>query len=72
MRIASGKVVNGRVELDTELPEGISVTVIAREGDETFEADADTEKMLLEAIAACGRGGAIPMSDVLSELRRRE
>ena len=38
MRISSGKVVGGRVELDGELPEGASVTVLATEGDETFEA----------------------------------
>ena len=29
MRMASGKVVGGRVELDGELPEGATVTVIA-------------------------------------------
>jgi hypothetical protein len=37
--VASGKVVGGRVELDGELPEGASVTVIARDEDETFEVD---------------------------------
>jgi hypothetical protein len=51
MQMASGKVVDGRVELDGELPEGASVTVIARDDDETFEADSETEKMLLNAIA---------------------
>lgn len=51
MRIAPGRVVDGRVELDAELPEGASVTVLALEGDETFEADAETETMLLEASA---------------------
>ncbi|OFV92787.1 MAG: hypothetical protein A3H95_14555 [Acidobacteria bacterium RIFCSPLOWO2_02_FULL_64_15] len=72
MRIASGKVVGGRVELDAELPEGASVTVLAREGDETFEADPDTERMLLDAIAQCERGDTIPMAQVLGELRSRE
>ena len=72
MRIASGKVVGGRVELDGELPEGASVTVLAREGDETFEADPDTERMLLDAIAQCERGDTIPMAQVLGELRSRE
>ena len=72
MRIASGKVVDGRVELDAELPEGASVTVLAVEGDETFEADAETEKMLLAAIAQCDRGQTTPMTDLLSELRSRE
>ena len=62
MRIAPGKVVNGRVELDAELPEGTSVTVLALEGDETFEADAETERMLLQAIAQCEKGQTTPMT----------
>jgi hypothetical protein len=45
MQIAPGSVVHGRVEVDAELPEGASVTVLALDGDETFEADAETEKM---------------------------
>jgi len=72
MRIASGKVVGGRVELDSDLPEGTSVTVLAHEGDETFEADPATEKMLLDAIAQCERGDTVSMSQLLSELRSRE
>jgi beta-lactam-binding protein with PASTA domain len=72
MRIAPGKVVNGRVELDAELPEGTSVTVLALEGDETFEADAETEQMLLQAIAECEKGQTTPMADLVSELRSRE
>ena len=72
MRIASGKVIDGRVELDAELPEGASVTVLALEGDETFEADAETEKMLHEAIAQCDRRQTTPMTELLSELRSRE
>jgi beta-lactam-binding protein with PASTA domain len=72
MRIAPGRVVNGRVELDTELPEGTSVTVLALEGDETFEVDAETERMLLQAIAECEKGQTTPMADLLSELRSRE
>jgi hypothetical protein len=55
VRIAPGKVVDGRVELDAELPEGAPVTVLALEGDETFEADPKTKKMLLEDIQAAVR-----------------
>ena len=72
MQIASGKVVDGRVELDAELPEGASVTVLALEGDETFEADAETEQMLLLAIAQCDKGATSPIAQLLSELRNRE
>ena len=72
MVIASGKVVGGRVELDSELPEGASVAVLAPEGDETFEADPETERMLLDSIAQCERGETIPLTQLLSELRDRE
>ncbi len=72
MRIAPGRVVDGRVELDAELPEGASVTVLALEGDETFEADPKTEEMLLEAIAQSRRGQVTSLKDVLAELRNRE
>ncbi len=72
MVIASGKVVGGRVELDSELPEGATVTVLAPEGDETFEADPETERMLLDSIAQCERGETIPLTQLLSELRDRE
>ena len=72
MQVASGKVVAGRVELDGELPEGASVTVLARDGDETFEADSETEKLLLDAFAQCDRRETIPMAQLLGELRSRE
>jgi hypothetical protein len=72
MVIASGKVVGGRVELDSALPEGASVTVLAREGDETFEADAETERMLIDSIAQCDRGETIPLTQLLGELPDRE
>jgi hypothetical protein len=62
MVVASGKVVGDRVELDSELPEGTAVTVLARDGDETFDADPATERMLLDA----------PMIQLLTELRDRE
>lgn len=70
MRIASGKVVGGRVDVDGELPEGASVTVLALEGDETFEADEETERMLLEAITQCDRRQTTPMRELLDGHRR--
>jgi hypothetical protein len=65
MKIASGKVANGHVELDVDLPEG-TPAVIAADGDETFEADPGTEKMLLDSIAQCDRGETIPLSQLLA------
>lgn len=72
MRFASGKVVGGRVEFVGDLPEGASVAVLALDSDGTFEADAETEEMLLRAIAQCNEGRTTPMANVLSELRNRE
>ena len=65
MRMAPGRVVNGRIEVDVELPEGTSVTVLALEGDETFEVDEETERKLLEAIAQCDRRQTAAMSTLL-------
>lgn len=65
--------IDGKVELlEAELPEGSVVTVLLQEGDETFEADEETERMLLESIAQCARGQTIPFERVLADLRRRE
>jgi hypothetical protein len=72
MRVASGRIVDGQVQLqDAELPEGAAVTVLLAEGDETFMADPETERMLLESIAQCERGQTVPFESVLQELRRR-
>lgn len=57
--------------MDVEFPEGAAVTVLFPEGDETFEADAETERMLLESIAQCERGETVPLEKVLEELRKR-
>ena len=73
MRVASGRIIEGRIEVDAaDLPEGAAVTVLLAEGDETFEADEETEQMLLESIAQCERGLTVPLSQVLEELRRRQ
>ncbi|HUP46074.1 MAG TPA: hypothetical protein VM779_11240 [Thermoanaerobaculia bacterium] len=70
MRVTSGKVVGGRVEIEGDpLPEGSVVTVLSREEDETFELDEDAEKELLASIAEADRGELIPAEDVLRSLR---
>jgi len=72
MQITSGKVVDGRVELEAELPEGTEVTVLARDSEETFEADAELEAVLLESIAQGQRGERISAEELLREMRSRE
>jgi hypothetical protein len=73
MRVASGRIIDGRVELDNaKLPEGASVTVLLPEDEQTFEADPETERMLLESIAQSERGQTVSLTKVLAELRSRE
>jgi hypothetical protein len=45
---------------------------LALEGDETFEADSDTEKMPVEAMAQCALGETTPLKQLLAEMRARE
>ena len=72
MQIASGKVVNGRVVVEAELPEGADVTLIALDGEETFHVDAELEAILLESIAQADRGETISADELLRELRNSE
>jgi hypothetical protein len=73
MRVASGRIIDGRVELnDAQLPEGASVTVLLPEDEQTFEADPETERMLLESIAQSERGQTVPLAKVIAQLRSRE
>ena len=72
MQVATGKVINGQVVVDAELPEGADVTLLASDGEETFEADAELEAVLLESIAQGRRGETISAQDLLREMRNRE
>jgi len=72
MRVASGKVVAGRVEIEGEpLPDGMIVTLLARDADEPFEVDAALKAELLESIAEADRGELIPAAEVLKKLRQQ-
>jgi len=72
MQIASGKVVNGQVVVDAELPEGADVTLLALDGEETFEVDEELEAVLLASIAQGQRGETISAEEFLREMRSRE
>jgi hypothetical protein len=66
MRIATGKVVDGRVVVEgAALDEGATVTVIAREDDESFVLSPDEEAELLEAIGEAERGDVIGGDELL-------
>ncbi len=73
MVITSGRVVAGKIIVDGEpLPEGAVVTVLSREGDETFTLDPTAEAELLESMAGGDRGETVPAQEVLRALRKFE
>ena len=72
MQITSGRVVDGRVVLEAELPEGSEVTVLARDDEETFEVDPELEAVLSESIAQGERGEYISAEELFREMCSRE
>lgn len=70
MLITTGKVHDGVIQIDNnDLPNGTTVTVLAHEGDETFELDAAQEAELLAAIAEADHGELISASELLQKIR---
>lgn len=71
MKIATGRVVGGKVVLEGEpLAEGSVVTVVAREDDETFEVTPEEERALLEAIEQADHGRVVSWEVLREQLRR--
>ena len=71
MRVATGRVVGGKVVLEGEpLTEGSVVTVIASEDDGIFDVSADEEQALLAAIAQAERGQVVSWDELRQQLRR--
>ncbi|TMA32407.1 MAG: hypothetical protein E6J87_13020 [Deltaproteobacteria bacterium] len=69
MRISTGKVVSGKVELEGDpLPEGSVVTVLAPDGEEFFDLTEEEENLLLTSIRQAEAGQVRSASDVLAEL----
>jgi hypothetical protein len=60
MRIATGRIIEGKVVVEGEpWAEGSVVTVVARDDEQTFEVSAEEERALLEAIAQADRGQVV-------------
>lgn len=69
MQIATGTVVNGKVEVEgVVLPEGTLVAVVARGADEPFALSADDEEELLAAISEIERGEFVSLDELLESL----
>jgi len=72
MKIATGKVVGGKVIVDGALlEEGASVTVLARDGENGFTLSPEDEAELLLSIAEADRGETFSAEEVLAKLARR-
>jgi len=71
MRITTGKVRDGAIDLEGEvLPEGSIVTVIAPDEEEVFELGPNEEADLIAAIEEADRDQTVD-SSVIGELLRR-
>ncbi len=69
MQVATGTVVNGKVEVEgVALPEGAVVAVVARGADEPFTLSAADEDELLAAVAEIERGEFITVEQLLESL----
>ena len=72
MRIATGKVIGGKVVVDgAPLEEGTAVTVLARDDESGFTLSPQEEAELLLSIAEADRGEMISGEEVLERLHQR-
>jgi hypothetical protein len=71
MRVTTGKVVNGKIEVPGEaFTEGMVVTILAQEDRETFTLGPEAEADLLAAIEEADRGELLSEEEFWRELRR--
>lgn len=69
MKIITGTVLDGRIVVEGEsLPEGEKVTILAREGSETFAVSPEEKRQLLESIGQADRGEFVDSDELLREL----
>jgi hypothetical protein len=71
MRIATGKVVQGKLELDGDsLEEGATVTVLVPEADESFDLTLEEEAALEASLQEAAQGDFVDTEALLRELRQ--
>ena len=71
MKVATGKVVGGKIVLEGEtLHEGAVVTVVVHDDAEAFDTTPEEEHALREAIAQADRGQVISWERLREQLRR--
>jgi hypothetical protein len=73
MRVATGKVIAGKVVIEgAPFEDGANVTVIAADDAETFELGPEDEAILLAAIGEADRGEVIDGAELLAKLGSRD
>jgi hypothetical protein len=71
MRVATGRIIEGKVVVEGEpWTEGSVVTVVARDDKQTFEVSAEEERALMEAIAQADRGQVVSWEALRERLRQ--
>ena len=71
MKLATGTIVDGKVVLEGQpFPDGMVVTVLAKDSGDTFELPADLEAELIESLAEADRGETITADELLQRLRQ--
>jgi hypothetical protein len=71
MQVATGNVVNGKIEVEgVTLPEGALVAVVSRGADEPFALSSADEEQLLAAISEIERGEFITVEELLESLSK--
>jgi hypothetical protein len=73
MRVATGKVVAGKVVIEgAPFEDGAKVTVIAADDAETFKLGPEDAAALLAAIGEADRGETIDSAELLAKLNSRD
>lgn len=71
MKVATGRVVGGKIVVEGEpWAEGSVVTVVARDEEENFDVSPEEERALLAAIAQADRGQVVSWEALREQLRR--
>ena len=72
MKVATGRVIEGKVVVDgVSLREGAVVTILTRDDEGTFELTPEEEAELLLSIAEADRGETVSAEEVLASIRPR-
>ena len=68
MKVITGRVVGGKIELETELKEGTPVAVLAQD-ESGFWLTLEEEEELASALASIRRGEFVDGRELLAELK---